>query len=157
MTDLSFMHLRKVLKGDQTMPVWPPGVAPASFEGGSQIEEAHALLVEAYHLGGGQVGPVHEWWSDLERDPEFDRTVFFLAIDEINRIVGLAQCWTSAFLKDLAVAEAWRRRGVGQALVPLAFSAFRARGAERFDLKVKLSNPSGAIQLYQRLGMRPVD
>ena len=59
--------------------------------------------------------------------------------------------------QDLAVAEAWRRRGVGQALVPLAFSAFRARGAERFDLKVKLSNPSGAIQLYQRLGMRPVD
>ena len=157
MTDLSFIHLRKVLKGDQTMPVWPPGVAPASFKRGDQIEEAHALLVEAYKLGGGQVGPVHEWWSDLERDPEFDPTVFFLAIDETNRIVDLAQCWTSAFLKDLAVAEAWRRRGVGQALVLHAFSAFRARGAERFDLKVKLSNPSGAIQLYQRLGMRPVD
>ncbi|WP_428393029.1 GNAT family N-acetyltransferase [Lichenicoccus sp.] len=154
MTNIPFIHLRKELRGDEWRPVWPIGIRPALFEAGQHIEQAHNLLVEAYKYGGGHVGPVDEWWSALRQDPEYDPSVFFLAIDENDQVAGLAQCWTSAFLKDLAVAERWRRRGIGEALVLQAFTSFQARGAEHFDLKVVVDNPTGAARLYQRLGMK---
>ena len=81
----------------------------------------------------------------------------FVALDENDRVVGVAQCWTSGFLKDLAVAEVWRCRGIGEALLSHAFVAFQARSTKHFDLKVEVDNPTGASRLYQRLGMAPVE
>ena len=157
MTRFSFVHLRKELRADLARPVWPIGIHPGSFETGAHLKQAHDLLVEAYKHGGGKVGSLDEWWSDLREDPEYDPSVFFLALDETNRVAGLAQCWTSAFLKDLAVAEIWRRKGIGEALMLHAFTTFQARGTDRFELKVEMDNPAGAARLYERLGMKPVE
>ena len=88
--------------------------------------------------------------------PEYDPALLFLAVDDGRHVIGLAQCWTGAYLKDLAVAKSWRRRGLGEALVLHAFGVFRAMGAPHLDLKVEDGNPSGADRLYRRLGMTPV-
>ncbi|WP_428395149.1 GNAT family N-acetyltransferase [Lichenicoccus sp.] len=126
------------------------------FEAKLHSRMAHRLLVEAYKDGGGRAGSYEQWWSTLLGDAEYDPQVFFLAVDQKDQIVGLGQCWTTAFLKDLAVSAAWRRRGVGRALLLHAFTVFRARGAEHFDLKVEHDNPSGAERLYLRLGFTAV-
>jgi ribosomal protein S18 acetylase RimI-like enzyme len=76
----------------------------------------------------------------------------FLALDHTDGLAGVALCWTSAFLKDLAVRADMRRRGLGEALLLHVLSIFRARGATHVDLKVELDNTDG-IRLYQRCGM----
>ena len=156
MTDRPVVHLRKNLTDNLTIPVWPAGIRPEAFDAAQHLNQAHGLLVAAYRYGGGQVGPFEEWWSDLRQDSDYDPSVFFVALDDDNRVIGLAQCWTSGFLKDLAVAEVWRRRGLGKALLLHAFVAFQARGVQHFELKVEIDNPTGAGRLYQRLGMAPV-
>ena len=89
----------------------------------------------------------------MRNDLEYDATVLFLALDEKDRVIGLAHCWTSAFLKDLAVSALWRRIGIGEALMLHALTVFQARGAVHLDLKVEDDNPSGAERLYRRIGM----
>lgn len=157
MTGRPFVHLRKNLTDNLTTSVWPAGIRPEAFDAAKHLKQAHDLLVEAYRHGGGSIGPFEEWWSDLRQDSEFNPSVLFVALDENDRVVGLAQCWTSGFLRDLAVAEVWRRRGIGEALLLHAFAAFQARGMKHFDLKVEVDNPTGAGRLYQRLGMAPVE
>ena len=71
-------------------------------------------------------------------------------------IVGFAQCWTSAFIKDLVV-HPWRvgaesRRHCWGAY----FGNFGRRGAKHINLKVTVDNPAGAVRLYEKLGMREV-
>jgi ribosomal protein S18 acetylase RimI-like enzyme len=62
--------------------------------------------------------------------------------------------WTSTpdcWLEDLFVDEHVRGRGVGRALVQLAFERARARGAARIELDTNERN-TGAIALYESLG-----
>jgi GNAT superfamily N-acetyltransferase len=62
--------------------------------------------------------------------------------------------WTDApdcWLEDLYVEEHARGRGVGRALVELAFERAKARGARRIELDTNEHN-GGAIALYESLG-----
>lgn len=54
---------------------------------------------------------------------------------------------------DVAVAGAWRRQGVGAALVREALAAARRRGAARALLEVRAGNEA-AIRLYHRFRFR---
>ena len=55
------------------------------------------------------------------------------------------------------MAESFRRRGLGEALVREALSLFHARGADAVELKVQADNPTRAWALYERLGFRVVE
>ncbi|TWB65625.1 acetyltransferase (GNAT) family protein [Nitrospirillum amazonense] len=114
--------------------------------------EAHALFTIGYANGGGGVGGLDDWWTDLSTDGEYDPTLLFLVRDSEDRLVGAAQCWTSAFVKDLVVHPLWRRRGIGLALLFHVFASFRERGATAVELKVLRDNPR-ALGLYGRAGM----
>lgn len=56
----------------------------------------------------------------------------------------------------LAVRPAWRRRGLGEALLRAGFAALHERGLRRAGLGVDTENVAGALRLYERVGMRPV-
>jgi ribosomal protein S18 acetylase RimI-like enzyme len=56
----------------------------------------------------------------------------------------------------LVVHPLARRRGTAEALLRTAFREFRRRGAKHVDLKVQTDNPTGAVRLYKRVGMREV-
>ena len=45
-----------------------------------------------------------------------------------------------------------RGRGLAKALIHHGFKEYAARGVERVGLKVDSTNPTGAPQLYERLG-----
>ena len=60
------------------------------------------------------------------------------------------------FIKDLVVHPLARRRGVAEALLMTAFWEFQRRGEKQVDLKVQTDNPTGAVRLYKKLGMREV-
>ena len=135
--------------------VWPDGVQLQSFTA-EHAAAVHNLLATAYLDGGGSVDAFPVWWSSLTNDAEFDPKLVFVARDSGFRIVGVAQCWTSAFIKDLAVQPDCRRRGVGRALLLHAFEVFKNRGARTLSLKVKADNPSGAVRMYRSVGMHPI-
>jgi ribosomal protein S18 acetylase RimI-like enzyme len=152
-----FIRYRKVLPAEPEMPVWPHGVGPLLFDPALHAQPVHRLLETAYAHGGGAVLPFNAWWEQLIGDDEYEPALVFLAAGPTGGIVGVGQCWTSAFVKDLAVAQDWRRLGIGGALLRHSFNAFRARGAACVDLKVEQGNPSYAERLYCRLGMVPID
>jgi ribosomal protein S18 acetylase RimI-like enzyme len=113
--------------------------------------------VLAYSRGGGTVADFDTWWTGLLTDIEFDEDLCVVAKDETGRIVGFTQCWTSAFIKDVVVHPEARRQGLAEAMMNHAFGLFRALGVEAVDLKVEVDNPSGAIRLYERMGMVRVE
>jgi ribosomal protein S18 acetylase RimI-like enzyme len=148
-------RLRRDLADAVADPVWPAGFSARRFTA-EDAPAVHRLMLIAYAGGGGSVGPFDQWWPAVRDDGEFDAELCFLAIDASGEIGGVAQCWTSAFIKDLVVHPDARRRGIAEALLLTAFQAFRRRGARHVDLKVQTGNPSGAVRLYRRLGMRDV-
>jgi len=144
--------MRRSLRGPIDEPAWPDGVNLKAFSE-SHAAEVHALLKLAYASGGGSVASFDEWWPGLAGDSEYDTNIVFPACDGVGTIVGVAQCWTSAFVKDFVVHPRFRRRGLGRALLLHVFHVFRERGDEAVDLKVRVNNPSGALHFYESLGM----
>jgi len=148
-------RLRRDLTEAFAQPNWPPGYRVRTFTANDAAAVYHLLDV-GYAQGGGHVGAFEEWWPSLRDDDEFAADLCFLAVDERQNIVGVAQCWTSAFVKDLVVHPLARRRGIAEALLRTVFLEFRHRGAKRVDLKVQVDNPTGAVRFYKKLGMREV-
>jgi ribosomal-protein-alanine N-acetyltransferase len=69
-------------------------------------------------------------------------------------VVGYAVVWyvlQEAELGNLAVAQGWRRRGLGRRLLEWTLEKARNRGTDRVFLEVRMSNDS-AKQLYERRG-----
>lgn len=60
------------------------------------------------------------------------------------------------WVNTLGVRRAWRRRGLGEALLRLSFAELYARGLRRVGLGVDAQNVTGALRLYERVGMRQV-
>ena len=52
--------------------------------------------------------------------------------------------------------RAWRKRGVGRALLLHAFERLRERGCTRVGLGVDAHSLTGATRLYEGVGMRAV-
>lgn len=147
------IRLRKLLDETLVAPHWPDGFAMRCLEPGD-ARPLHALLSEVFD--DGTDGPFDEWWPRISDDPEFDPALCFLVIDARGRLAAAALCWTSAFIKDLAVHPEARGRGIGEALMWQAFAAFRDRGAAHVDLKTNTVENAAAVRLYERLGMMPV-
>ena len=155
MHDLRVQRLRRDLTETVAPPTFPAGYRLRTFAA-DDAPTVHRLLEVGYAQGGGHIGTFEEWWPSLRGDHEFASDLCFLAINERQDIVGVAQCWTSAFIKDLVVHPLARRRGIATALLRRVFWEFRHRGATHVDLKVRVDSPTGAVRLYKELGMREV-
>ena len=56
----------------------------------------------------------------------------------------------------LGVRPRWRRRGLGEAILLESFARLYDRGLRRVGLGVDSQNATGALRLYERVGMRKV-
>ncbi len=152
------LRMRRELSGDIELPRFPPWVAVKTMARRPDKKEAkaaHSVLEAGFWEGGGGAPIFRHWWNALRKDDEFDPSLVFLAMDR-EGVAGMAQCWTSAFIKDIAVHPRARKQGIGRALMLTAFHAFAKRGASNVDLKVREENEN-AQRLYTSLGMRIVE
>ncbi|MBE7732298.1 GNAT family N-acetyltransferase [Devosia faecipullorum] len=147
--------MRRYLDATLTPPAAPAGIALLPLWRARPIE-LHALLRESYAGGGGSVGDFDTWFWPLVEDSEFDPGLMLIAADGEDRPLGLAQSWTSGFLKDLVVAPGARRQGVGAFLLETTFNAFRTRGLDHVDLKVEADNYAARL-FYARHVMVEID
>ncbi|MGN6798832.1 MAG: GNAT family N-acetyltransferase [Gaiellaceae bacterium] len=89
----------------------------------------------------------------------FDPTLWYLAWDGAE-LAGFALDYP-AFGADgdlghvnwLGVRKPWRRRGLAEALLRRSFAALYARGKQRVVLGVDAQNVTGALRVYERVGM----
>lgn len=127
----------------------PPGVVVEPFRA-ELAGVCRDLMNSAYGEVGYEPLPTGAWYNAMVEDAEYDPTLIWVAKNE-ELVIGICQCWREPFVKDLVVDRAWRRRGVGAALLNRALTTFALRGAASVDLKTDIGN-SKAQSLYRRLG-----
>ena len=154
--DREIFRMWRLLDGDLPEPVWGDGFSVRSYTG-EDAECVQALLDDAYRgWDGDHVARSHEGWlSFMTAHDDFDPGVWFL-VERDGELVACALHWKESqgrgWVKDIVVRESERGRGLGKALLHHAFRVYAKRGVERVGLKVDSTNPTGALQLYERLG-----
>ena len=142
--------MRRDLPADAPDIVWPEGVEVSTYRPELAVA-VHRLMQLGYREGGGRVPDLETWQQRFESDPEYDPTLCFIALDA-EGVVGVAQCWTSSYIKNLVVHPRMQGRGLGRALLLKAFKVFQQRREGFVDLKV-LEDNRRAQRLYESAGM----
>lgn len=147
------LRMEIVHEAEPPAPSWPDGVSVRTYDA-TDGRAVHALLDEAYLGWDEEYVPVsHEdWLAFMTGDESFDPACWFLA-EAAGGLAGVALNWKDGWVKDLAVRDDWRRRGLGEALLRHTFRELWRRGVHRVGLKVDSDNGTGAPRLYERLGM----
>lgn len=124
----------------------------ASGIAGTSGTFSHRLCAVAVS-GNRVIGAAHAYPVDWSRGA--DRSG--LPADRLDHMAGFdaVQDWGSYFLSAVAVEEAERRRGVGQALVGWVIDRARSGGFDRVSLHVWADN-APARRLYDRLGFAEI-
>jgi ribosomal protein S18 acetylase RimI-like enzyme len=101
-------------------------------------------------------GPYDEWRARLVDTETYRPEYWWLAdVDGVPSGVLVGQRHEAdGWVKTLGVLPSARGRGAGTALLLTALAAFRADGAPKVGLGVDSANTSGAMALYERIGMR---
>ena len=142
--------MRRDLAKDAPDAFMPQGIELCTYSA-ELATDVHALMQLGYREGGGRVPALDAWQQQFETDPEYDPTLCFIARDG-EAVVGVAQCWTSAYIKNLVVHPRMQGRGLGRALLLNVFKVFQQRREGFVDLKV-LEDNRRAQRLYESAGM----
>nr|WP_186353122.1 GNAT family N-acetyltransferase [Pseudomonas gessardii] len=142
--------LRRDLTRSLPAPQWPADTRLDHYR--DELAPAiHAVLRMTQEQGGGRVANLDTWRQQFISDAEFDPRLCLVASNG-DGILGVAQCWTSAFIKHLSVHPCAQGQGLGRALLLHSFQVFKQRGEPYVDLKV-LEGNLRARQLYESAGM----
>jgi mycothiol synthase len=142
-------------------PKVPEGITIRTFRLGEEDRAMHAAYEEAMADEWEHPPLSYERWRhyNIDAEPNFDPTLWFLATDG-DQIAGLALCrWErpgepdQGHVRDIGVRPAWRRRGIGLALLRYTFGEFYRRGKRRVGLGVDATSLTGADRLYRKAGM----
>jgi mycothiol synthase len=140
-------------------PTWPMGISVRPFVPGRDEYAVYEAMEEAFAQHWGHVPRTFDeytrWHFQGER---YDPSLYFLAMDG-DTIAACALCRLRGEMGrvgSLGVRRAYRRRRIAQSLLRHAFAEFYGRGERAVDLIVDSENATGAVQLYERAGMRVV-
>ncbi len=158
----SFTHRGDVLRMWRTIDAaplapaaWPSGITVRTFEG-ADAKRVHALLDDAYAWDETYAARPHDdWVAWMTEHDEFDPELWFL-VERDRELVACALNWRAhdgrGWVKDIVVRADERGHGLGRALLEHTFAVYAAHGAQRVGLKVDAGNPTGAPELYARVG-----
>ena len=143
-----------------TLPRLPEGVRVVPFD-----REAHGhALYEAHEEAFSEHwGFTPDTWEEYQHyvfnDENVDFSLWQIVWDgdeiagySVNRALQFGS-FKMAWINQLGVRKAWRRRGLGTALLMHNFAHFRDRGFQNAGLGVDAHNTTNALQLYERAGM----
>ena len=150
------LRMWRFLNGELPESRWADDTAIRTYTD-SDSERVHALLDASYSEWDENYVPLeHDAWVAFMTDhSEFDPAMWFL-VERDGELVACALHWKEhqkrGWVKDIVVQESERGRGIAKALLHHGFREYAARGADRVGLKVDSTNPTGAPQLYERVG-----
>lgn len=150
------LRMWRPLDGDLPDPSWPEGVAVRTYRPQdaarviSLLDDAYASWDDTYVARTLDV-----WVEWMTAHDDFDPALWFLA-ERDGELVACALHWRPTqgrgWVKDIVVRDDQRGAGLGKALLRHGFRANAELGATRVGLKVDSTNPTGAVQLYERTG-----
>lgn len=155
------LHMHVLLDIEPPEPVWPEGIGVRAAEDGDE-RVVHGVIQDAFADTTDYAPLSYDEWSGWALDKaRFDPTLWFLA-SEGGAVVGVAVCEYEragetglGWVESIAVQREWRHRGIATALLLHAFRHLRARGRRAVGLSVDAENPTGAVRVYESVGMRP--
>ncbi|RMG90502.1 MAG: GNAT family N-acetyltransferase [Chloroflexi bacterium] len=159
-----FWTMRIDFDGLPEQPVWPEGIRLTTFAERPNLSEVYHAFDEAFkdHWGHTPNAPeeaIARWQNWIERDPKYDPTLWFLALDG-DEIAGVSLCRkvdpeieTHGHVNILGVRRPWRRQGLALALLRHSFVELYKRGKQGVTLGVDASSLTGATRLYKKAGM----
>jgi mycothiol synthase len=155
-------QMRIELDGDLPEPAWPDGLRPRNAERGEEerVYEAH-MDAFADHWDFRRQ-PLDVWLGYSTNPHRYDPSLWWLVEDGDELAALSLNGWDFSgdpqfgWIQVLGVRPRWRKRGLGTALLRHSFRDFRDRGATKVGLGVDGENTTGAVALYERVGMRQV-
>lgn len=154
----TFLRLEVDLAEPPAAPVWPRGIAVHRFRRHRDEAAVHAASEEAFqdHWRPDSMD-LDEWLAFRFERSDLDLDLWWVAWDG-EKVAGSLLAFESplgGYLDSLSVRRPWRGRGLGRALLLEAFAELRRRGLPRAYLGVDSENPTGAMGLYESVGMCP--
>jgi ribosomal protein S18 acetylase RimI-like enzyme len=137
-------------------PVVPDGLRLEPFDRADE-RAVHEAIQEAFVDHWEHVPSDYEAWA--RRRADSDRSLWFVVKDgaEIAGVcVNDRKRYGAGWIGTVATRRPWRGRGVAQALLLTSFREFRQRGERVVALGVDATNPTGAVAVYERVGMHTV-
>ncbi len=146
----------------EAMPPLPSGV---EIRGGAADEQdrrtVHGIDRESFaeHWGYADY-PFDEWWEHMSAWPTFDPDDWWLLSVEgtpaaICLLSERRAEFGEGYVLVLGVLKEFRGRGLAQLLLRRTFVHYRDRGRTSTSLGVDATNTTGAVALYEKVGMRP--
>lgn len=158
-----FSRLRIDLDPRRPFPKPPDGVDAEQFDARPHAdwERWHSLWHQSFadHWGyePTTVAAFRES-VEAEDDPQFDQWRFAVVDGEragICQASGRFAAENGGWIRNLGVVPWARGRGVGRYLLEHALASYAAGGLSWAGLSVDTENVSGALRLYESVGMRP--
>ena len=127
----------------------------------SEMRSFHAVNQDSFSKHFGFMPRAYEEWRELVlRDrEEVNLRVWLISLD--GEDVGFLDCSDELIHEDagyvagLGVRLAFHGRGLGESLLNHAIQTYSALGRKKLCLNVDAGNESGALRLYEKVGMKP--
>jgi mycothiol synthase len=148
-------NMHRDLDAREPVPEWPSGYLLRTVKPESDTHELHALIQDAFDHPGRKRKSFNDWKDWMMHPPVFIPDIWFILVYQ-GQIVGSALCFeyeSMGWVRQLAVRQEHRGKGLGRKLLQHAFSVFSARGFSKVGLAVEAENLN-ALNLYQNAGMR---
>jgi GNAT superfamily N-acetyltransferase len=159
---LSFLIMELIMNEPPPIAEWAEGIHVRAFIP-DQDEEATFRADEEASQDKGYHQPLDfdGWCKRMGLYAErFDPNLWFLACDG-NEIAGVAlnfyiQASNTGWVDHLGVRRAWRKKGIGKALLLHTFGEFFQRGVKHVKLSVDAKSMTNAPRLYESVGMKTI-
>ena len=153
-------HSRSLLESIPE-PETPEGIVLQSQGNPSDHPKRSLASWRAFHPDEPDDGadPSGMWYERIQHAPLYRRDLDVVAVDEKGDYAGFCTCWfddvtRSAVLEPVGTIPAYRRRGLGRALIAEAMQRARKLGA--IKIYVGSEDPA-ACAFYEAIGLPVVD
>jgi ribosomal protein S18 acetylase RimI-like enzyme len=157
----TFYRMAADLAPDTAAPELPAGVVVKVAGTDEKLRRAvHASVSEAFRDHWEATERTYEaFWDRAQANAGYDPSLIWLI--EVDGEPAAAEVGTAQMAADntgwinyVAVRRDYRGRGLAKLLLRLAFAEFARRGWAHAQLAVDTNSPTGALRLYESVGMR---
>jgi mycothiol synthase len=157
-------HMRIDFSQPPSEPSVPEGIEIRSLANEGEVRAAVYAAYDSFRDHWGFVEQPFEeyykrWKYYIDNRKDFDLNYYFIALDG-DEIAGVSLCYQKsyeepemAWVGTLGVRRAWRKRGLGMALLQYSMKYSYEQGKRSMGLGVDASSLTGATRLYERGGM----
>lgn len=123
----------------------------------AELRVVHHVMDTAFLDHFGSSATDFDEWHDRQRtSPGADLGLWWLGrVEGAPAAALIGRAWPEqGWVQGLGTLREFRGRGLGRLLLQVAFAEFQRRGYRSVGLSVDATNPTGAVALYESVGMR---